>query len=84
MHFCLVERNALLPHNRRSKSTLSKALRFAGLAMTKQQIKSMIMELFGEIDYDLAKSLDPKMAEDPEYAEEQMERLIKIVERHQK
>lgn len=46
--------------------------------MIKTQIKAMIMELISAADYDLGKSLDPKLAEDPEYAEEQMHRLIEI------
>lgn len=50
--------------------------------MNNTQAQDMIMELLGEVDYDVMKSLDPETAEEPEEAERQMKRLIKIVQRH--
>lgn len=52
--------------------------------MTRQQIKKMIMDLLAHVDYDLAKSYDPKTAEEPEYAKEEMEKLIDIAKKHLK
>jgi hypothetical protein len=50
--------------------------------MTRKNIKAMIMALMEEADYDLAKSLDPEMAEEPEYAKEKLKRLIDIAQQH--
>jgi len=52
--------------------------------MTKQQIKEMIMDILGTADYDLAKSYDPETAEEHEYAEENMQKLITLTEKHLK
>lgn len=41
----------------------------------------MIMELLAIADYDLMKSYDPETAEEPEYAESEMEKLIDVVEK---
>jgi hypothetical protein len=48
--------------------------------MIRDQIKQMILDIIAEVDYDVAKSLDPETAEDPEYAEVELERLIDIVD----
>jgi len=52
--------------------------------MTRDEIKDMIMVILGQADYDLMKAYDPETAEEPEYAEGQMERLIDTVEEHLK
>lgn len=52
--------------------------------MTRIQIKEMIISLLGQVDYDLMKSYKPETAEDPEYAEECMEKLIDLVASHLK
>ncbi len=50
--------------------------------MNRNEIKKLIMVILGQADYDLMKSYDPKTAEEPEYAKEQMESLINTVEEH--
>lgn len=50
--------------------------------MTRIQIERMILALIAAVDYDLAKSFDPKTAEEPEYIEEQMDRLVAVVKKH--
>ena len=44
----------------------------------------MIMELIEDVDYDIAKSLNPDTAEDPDEAEESMASLVAIVKKHLK
>ena len=39
------------------------------------------MAILTEADYDLAKSYDPKLSEDPEHSEASMDRLIAIARR---
>ncbi len=50
--------------------------------LTKKQIKELILLIVNEVDYDIYKSLDPEYAEEPEYAKEEMKRIIKTVEEH--
>lgn len=50
--------------------------------MTRDQIKKMVLDIISEADYDLGKSFDPKLAEEPEYAEEALDRLIDMAEKH--
>lgn len=50
--------------------------------MTRKRIKAMIQDLIGQIDYDLAKSLDPETAEEPEAAKKEMEELIDLVSKY--
>lgn len=50
--------------------------------MNKQQIREMIMDILGQADYDLAKSYDPETAEEPEYAEKKMQKLVCLAEKH--
>jgi hypothetical protein len=52
--------------------------------MTRDEIKDLIMVILGQADYDLMKAYDPETAEEPEYAESEMERLIDTVETHLK
>jgi hypothetical protein len=52
--------------------------------MDRKEIKKLIMVILGHANYDLMKDFDPKTAEEPEYAIEQMEKLIDIVEKHLK
>lgn len=49
--------------------------------MTDAQLRAMILALLGEADYDLAKHFDPELSEDPDAAEEQMQRMIDIARR---
>ena len=52
--------------------------------MTRKEIKDLIMVILGQADYDLMKSYDPETAEEPEYAESEMEKLIDTVVDHLK
>lgn len=52
--------------------------------MTRNEIKDLIMVILGQADYDLMKAYDPETAEEPDYAESEMERLINTVEEHLK
>lgn len=52
--------------------------------MSKIQIDRMILALIAEVDYDIAKSYNPKLSEDPDEIEPRMERLRAIVARHMK
>ena len=52
--------------------------------MTRKEIRELIMVILGQVDYDIMKSYDPETAEEPEYAEESMERVIDVVEKHLK
>jgi len=52
--------------------------------MTRNEIKDLIMVILGQADYDLMKAYDPETAEEPEYAESEMERLIDTVVEHLK
>lgn len=52
--------------------------------MTRDEIKELIMVILGQADYDLMKAYDPETAEEPEYAESEMEKLIDTVEDHLK
>jgi hypothetical protein len=50
--------------------------------MTREQIKEMIMDLLGQVDYDIMKSYLPECSEDPEGSAESMERLIDLCKKH--
>lgn len=50
--------------------------------MTRDQIKKMVLDIISEADYDLGKSFDPKTAEEPEYVEKNLDRLIDTAEQH--
>jgi hypothetical protein len=50
--------------------------------MTPSQIKNMILDLFNEIDYDIAKQYVFETAEEPEYVEANLQRLLDIVDKH--
>ena len=52
--------------------------------MKEDQIKLMILDLIGRIDYDIAKEYDPELAEEPEYVEEKLNNLVKIVKKYLK
>ncbi len=47
--------------------------------MTFEQAKTIVFDLVGQIDYDIQKSLDPKTAEDPEWAESELNRLAAVL-----
>lgn len=49
--------------------------------MTRDQIKTMILMILGQVDYDLLKSFLPETAEEPEYAEEELNKLIDETEK---
>ena len=42
----------------------------------------MVLDIIAEVDYDIWKGFDPKLSEDPEYAEEALNRLIDMAEKH--
>lgn len=42
----------------------------------------MLIELLGEIDYDIMKSYITEAAEEPERVDERMDKLVKIVEKY--
>lgn len=46
---------------------------------TDKEIRELVLELIMEIDYDTYKFYVPELSEDPDSAEEDMQRLIKIV-----
>jgi len=50
--------------------------------MTRRQIETMLRDILGWVDYDIAKEYDAETAEEPEYAEERMQSLVAIAERH--
>jgi hypothetical protein len=50
--------------------------------MNRNEIKDLIMVILDQADYDLMKSYDPEIAEEPDNAEANMERLIDTVENH--
>ena len=50
--------------------------------MTKFKIRKMLLELIEELDYDHYKHFLPDCSEDPEAAEQQMQRLIEIVRKY--
>lgn len=52
--------------------------------MTRKEIKDLIMVILGQTDYDLMKAFDPETAEEPEYAAEEMERVISFVQKYLK
>lgn len=52
--------------------------------MNRNEIKKLIMVILEQADYDLMKSYDPKTAEEPEHAKDEMERLVDTVEVHLK
>lgn len=52
--------------------------------MDRKQIKKMLMDVFSVADYDLYKSFCKETAEEWEYSEAQLEKLITIAEKHVK
>lgn len=50
--------------------------------MKRKQIEKMILGLLNEIDYDIAKDYDIETAEEPEFVEENMDKLVKIVQKY--
>lgn len=44
-----------------------------------EQIRAMLLAVIGEADYDLAKSFDPDLSEDPEHSERTMVAMVRIV-----
>lgn len=54
------------------------------MKLTDEQIRSMLKDVIGEVDYDIAKSYNPRLSEDPESAELSMRRLVQIVRTHLK
>lgn len=50
--------------------------------LTDKQIRKMILNLIEEIDYDIWKSFDPKLSEDPDDIEDKMNNLIIIAKKH--
>lgn len=52
--------------------------------MKTRDMDEMILELLDAVDYDIAKSFDPILSEDPETITERMAELRRIVGRHLK
>lgn len=50
--------------------------------MTDKQIEALVRDIVGEADYDLAKQLDPKTAEEPHEAKPFMARMVAIARKH--
>lgn len=50
--------------------------------MTKKQIEAMVRDIVGAVDYDHAKNLDPKTAEEPKHARKELARLVSVAEDH--
>lgn len=50
--------------------------------LTNKQIDAMVLDLIGEVDYDIAKSFDPECAEEPESIPERKAALRAIVRKH--
>ena len=46
------------------------------MKLTNDQARDLILFIVGQVDYDIAKSLDPETAEEPEYTKRQMKKLI--------
>jgi hypothetical protein len=42
----------------------------------------MLMEILENVDHDIAKNYNVEYAEEPEFAEEEMQELVSIVEKH--
>lgn len=49
---------------------------------TDKQLRALILDIIGEADYDLAKSFDPDLSEDPEETEHTMQAMIGIARKH--
>lgn len=52
--------------------------------MKKDEIRAMLLDVLGEVDYDVAKSYDKDTAEEPDTVDERMNKLIAIAQRHMK
>lgn len=50
--------------------------------MTRRQVREMVLAIIGAADYDVVKSFDPELSEDPEYAEERLEKIVDIARSH--
>lgn len=48
--------------------------------MKREDIKELVLLIIGSVDYDLVKDFDPETAEEPEYAENNLTRIVKDVE----
>ena len=47
-----------------------------------KQLRAMILDVISEADYDLGKSFDPKLSEDPEETGSTMQAMIEIAKTH--
>lgn len=52
--------------------------------MTKIQIKKMLLEVISHLDYDMSKDFVKETSEDWESAKEELDNLVKVVQRHLK
>lgn len=52
--------------------------------MNRKEIKKFIKAFLNQVDRDIADSYDPKYAEEPDYAKQQMEKLTDFVENYLK
>ena len=44
-------------------------------------IEKLVIAIIEEADYDMAKNLDPETAEEPEFAVEQLSRLVDVADK---
>ena len=42
----------------------------------REKLTKLVLEFIGLIDYDIQKNFDPDLSEDPEYFEDELERLV--------
>lgn len=50
--------------------------------MTKKQIEAMVRDIVSAADYDLGKCLDTETAEEPEYVEADLAKLVAVARKH--
>lgn len=50
--------------------------------LNKKQVRAMIIDILKEADYDLAKSFDPELSEDPKESARTMRRMIQVAAKH--
>ena len=50
--------------------------------LTKKQMDAFIREFVGAVDYDIAKSLDPGCAEEPESIPDEMNRYRAVIQKY--
>jgi len=46
-----------------------------------EDLEKLVIAIIEEADHDMAKNLDPETAEEPEFAVDQLERLVKVADK---